>query len=233
MSISKSDVDLKVKEMWFLVMDLEEDEIILEYPWLVVFQPDIDWKASVLVEELQPLVIKTLRLNINTELECVKKAWIKQARAMAVPGEEVFVTRLDKETLRKTSTAAQMAANAKPKEEKTWDQIIPCHYHKWKKVFSEEEVKRFPEHQPWDVAINFTVDAPKSLDCKIYPLMLKEQGQLRAYIKDNPEKGYICPSKLQYSLPFFFVRKKDGKLHPVVDYWKLNSFTVPDWYPCP
>ncbi len=43
----------------------------------------------------------------------------------------------------------------------------------------------------------------------------------------------IWPSKSQYSSPFFFVGKKDGKLRPVVDYWKLNSFTVPDQYPLP
>ena len=77
------------------------------------------------------------------------------------------------------------------------------------------------------------MDTPKSLDCKIYPLTLEEQGQLKAYIKDNLEKGYIRPSKLQYSSPFFFVGKKDGKLRLVVDYRKLNSFTVPDWYPLP
>ena len=152
---------------------------------------------------------------------------------MAVPGEEVFVTRLDKETLRKMSMVAQMATNVKPREEKTWDQITPCHYHKWRKVFSKEEVKRFPEHQPWDIAIDFTADTPKSLDCKIYPLMLEEQGQLKAYIKDNLEKGYIHPSKSQYSLPFFFLGKKDVKLCPVVNYWKVNSFTIPDWYPLP
>jgi hypothetical protein len=29
------------------------------------------------------------------------------------------------------------------------------------------------------------------------------------------------------------VGKKDEKLHPVVDYQKLNSFTVPDRYPLP
>ena len=177
--------------MRFLVTDLGEDKIILGYPWLAVFQPDIDWKASVLAEELQPLVIKTLGLNTDAEVERVTKAWIKRARSMAVPGEEIFITRLDTETLRKTSTVAQMAANAKPKEEKTWDQIVPHHYHQWKKVFSEEEAKRFPEHQPWDIAIDFTADAPKSLDCKIYPLTLEEQGQLKAYIKDNLEKGYI------------------------------------------
>ena len=77
------------------------------------------------------------------------------------------------------------------------------------------------------------MDATKSLDCKIYPLMLEEQGQLRAYIKDNLKKGYIRPSKSQYSSPFFFFGKKDGKLCPVVNYWKLNSFTVPDQYPLP
>jgi hypothetical protein len=44
---------------------------------------------------------------------------------MATPGEEIFITRLDQEQLRKTSMSAQMAAEAKPKEEKTWDQIVP------------------------------------------------------------------------------------------------------------
>src|SRR5882762_11330712 len=53
------------------------------------------------------------------------------------------------------------------------------------------------------------------------------------YIKENMGKGYIRPSKSQYSSPFFFVGKKDRKLCPVVDYRKLNSFTVPDQYPLP
>ena len=33
--------------------------------------------------------------------------------------------------------------------------------------------------------------------------------------------------------PFFFVKKKDGKLHPVQDYQKLNSFTIKNRYPLP
>ena len=66
----------KVKEMRFLVTDLGEDEIILGYPWLAAFQPDIDCKASVLAEELQLLVIKTLGLNMDAEVERLTKAWI-------------------------------------------------------------------------------------------------------------------------------------------------------------
>jgi hypothetical protein len=32
---------------------------------------------------------------------------------------------------------------------------------------------------------------------------------------------------------FFFVKKKDGKLQPVQDYWKLNEITVKNRYPLP
>ena len=33
--------------------------------------------------------------------------------------------------------------------------------------------------------------------------------------------------------PFFFVKKKDGKLRPVRDYWKLNEMTIKNHYPLP
>ncbi len=33
--------------------------------------------------------------------------------------------------------------------------------------------------------------------------------------------------------PFFFVKKKDGKLRPVQDYRKLNEMTIKNHYPLP
>ena len=33
--------------------------------------------------------------------------------------------------------------------------------------------------------------------------------------------------------PFFFVKKKDGKLRPVQDYWKLNEMTIKNRYLLP
>ena len=223
----------RIKEMQFLVTNIGEDELVLGYPWLAAFQPKINWKNATLDEAMQPLVIKTLGLKIDPKVARVKDIWIQRAESMMCPGEEIWVTRHEEEAIRRMSTLTQMAIKALPKEEKTWDQIIPKHYHKWKKVFSKEEAKRFPQHQPWDIAIDLTPNVPKTLDCKIYPLTFQEQEKLDEYIKENLEKGYIRPSKSQYTSPFFFVGKKDGKLRPVVDYRKLNSFMVPDRFPLP
>jgi hypothetical protein len=127
--------------MKFLVTDLGDDEIILGYPWLATFQPKIDWKDAILDEDMQPLVIKTLGLNSDEEVTKICTAWCKKAAALATPGEEIYLHRFEEAKLQKTSTAAELAVKALPKEEKTWDQIVPPQYHKWKKVFSEEEAK--------------------------------------------------------------------------------------------
>jgi hypothetical protein len=223
-------VGTKVQDMKFLVTNIGEDKIILGYPWLAAFQPKINWKEAVLNESMQPLIIKTLGLLIEDKVTHICKAWIQKVKALANPREEIYVSYMDQSQIQKTSMVAQMAANAQGKE-KPWDQIVPPQYHKWKKVFSEEEAKQFPSHQPWDIANDLEEHAPKTLDCKIYPLTLGEQGKLEDYIKENLEKGYIKPSKSRYSSPFFFVGKKDGKLCPVVDYQKLNSFMIPNRYP--
>src|SRR6266702_4168280 len=39
--------------------------------------------------------------------------------------------------------------------------------------------------------------------------------------------------KIPLASPFFFIKKKDGKLRPVQDYRKLNSLTVKNQYPLP
>jgi hypothetical protein len=150
----------KMEVMQFLVTNLGEDEIVLGYPWLAVFQPKINWKDAVLDEDMQPLMIKTLGLNSDKEVVKIRTAWWKKAAALATSGEDIFLHCFEEAKLQKTSTAAELAIKALPKEEKTWDQIIPPQYHRWNKVFSEEEAKRYPQHQPWDIAINLVKGAP-------------------------------------------------------------------------
>jgi hypothetical protein len=60
-----------------------------------------------------------------------------------------------------------------------------------------------------------------------------EDEALLKWIKEEKAKGYIRQSKSPYASSFFFIKKKDGKLHPVIDYRKLNDYTVKNKYPLP
>ena len=134
---------------------------------------------------------------------------------------------------KKASTSTKLVAKAKPQEEKTWDQIVPPQYHKWRKVFSEKEAQCLPQHQPWDISINLIGGDNHALDCKVYLLTSTERPKLEKHILDMLDKGFICPSKSKISSPLFFVGKKDGKEHPVINYRRLNSITEPDQFPIP
>ena len=71
------------------------------------------------------------------------------------------------------------------------------------------------------------------MNCKVYPLSSEEQKELDAFLEENLRSGRIRSSKSPMASPFFFVKKKDGKLRPVQDYRKLNEFTVKNRYPLP
>jgi len=45
-----------------------------------------------------------------------------------------------------------------------------------------------------------------------------EGEALTNFLNEQLVKGYIHPSKSPYTSPFFFIKKKDGKLRPVQDY---------------
>jgi len=55
----------------------------------------------------------------------------------------------------------------------------------------------------------------------------------KKFVDKHLKKGYIRPSKSQQISPVFFVGKKDGGKHMVMDYCKLNRQTVKNNYPLP
>ena len=99
-------------------------------------------------------------------------------------------------------------------------------------MFSEAEFQNLPERRSWDHAIDLK-EGFKLADCKVYPLNPNEQHALDAFLEENLKSGRIRPSKLSMASPFFFVKKKDGKLRPVQDYRKLNEGTIKNKYPLP
>ena len=57
--------------------------------------------------------------------------------------------------------------------------------------------------------------------------------EVKHYIQDLLNKGFISKSNSNYSSPVVCVRKKDGSLRLCVDYRQLNEKTVPDRHPLP
>ena len=120
--------------------------------------------------------------------------------------------------IKRTTTATQIAAEAADKTIHSWRKTVPKEYHHYGVVFSETKAQHFPARRSWDHAINLKPDAPEMLDSKCYPLPVGQQEALDKFLKEHLKKGYIRVSKSPYAAPFFFVKKKDGKLRPVQDY---------------
>jgi hypothetical protein len=95
---------------------------------------------------------------------------------------------------------------------------IPPNYQKHCKVFSEQATQQFTEPRIWDHAIKLKPNVSSTIPRKVYVLTQLEQEELKKFVQEHMRKGYICPLKSPYTTPFFFIKKKDSKLHPVQDY---------------
>jgi len=148
-------------------------------------------------------------------------------------GERPFLNITPEDYIWHTTSATKLAAEAIDTTKWTWQELIPAEYHCFSKVFSNKEAERFPDSCPWDHAIDLTPEVPPLLNCKVYPLAEGQQELLDKFLQEHEDKGYICQSNLPYASPFFFVKKKDGKLQPVQDYCTLNQVTIWNTYPLP
>jgi len=82
----------------------------------------------------------------------------------------------------------------------------------------------------WDHAIDLREDF-KASKAKVYPLCRNEKEEVQKLVDEHLKKRYIRHTKLQQTLPVFFVGKKNGGKQMVMDYWKLNRQTIENNYP--
>src|SRR5258706_4817292 len=97
-------------------------------------------------------------------------------------------------------------------------------------IFLEEAFAHLPPHKAWDHAIDLHHDA-KLPRGRTFPLSLAEQKELDEFLRENLANGHICLSKSLIRAPVFFIKKKEGSLHLVQDYWKLNEIMIKNSYP--
>src|SRR6266446_8182562 len=64
----------------------------------------------------------------------------------------------------------------------------------------------------------------------MFPLSPAEQKELDESLRENLANRCIHPSKSPIRAPVFFVKKKEGSLCLVQDYWKLNKIMIKNSY---
>jgi len=99
-------------------------------------------------------------------------------------------------------------------------------------IFTKEDFNILPEHRQWDHTIELIPGLEPKLP-KVYPLSPVEQKELDFFLEKNLHTRRIRLSKSPMVAPVFFIKKKDGLLWLVQDYWALNSVTVKNKYPLP
>ena len=200
------------QEMDFFITNLGQDRIILGYPFLKLFNPNINWTKGNLT---RTSTVSIVPVHLWKHCQLVWKE------------DKIFC-------IQKATFAQQWASKAKEGKTAPTDSDIPTPYLDHKAVFSEEEARRMPPSRDKDMQITFKEGAPSQLDCKVYPLTKKETEVLRQSIKEDLQKGYIHHGTSSFVSPIFFIPKKDGKeLRMVIDYRKLNNITKKDFYPLP
>ncbi|KAF8669636.1 hypothetical protein RHS04_08695 [Rhizoctonia solani] len=87
---------------------------------------------------------------------------------------------------------------------------VPSKYHRYAKVFGEEEFNKLPPHRHYNIGIELMEEGP--LNSPLYSMTDAKSTMLKDWLRDKLKAGKIRPSKLSISSPIMFVPKKDDDL---------------------
>ena len=111
---------------------------------------------------------------------------------------------------------------------------IPKEYQAFADVFSKADSDKLPPRRSYDHKLELVEGADRNIGYS--PLRRMSQDELdevKRYIDENMDKGFITASSACVASPVLFVRKANGGLRFCVDYRKLNGITKKDRYPLP
>ncbi len=203
------------------ITNLKDRNIFLGHDWLVRHNPLINWQMGKMIfGRCQCHHIPIPLPDADPYDKCDEELEAGDTILM-INFEEAIRVR----AMRHVANDLAAKANAE-KKAKTFEEMVPEWCRDFKDLFDKENFDELPEPKPWDHAIELIPNANANLDCKVCLLNQAEQEELDKFLDKNLSSGRICPSKSPMASPFFFVKKKDGKLRPIHDYQKLNKMTI-------
>jgi hypothetical protein len=121
------------------------------------------------------------RLGCSTATRLQRRKWQKEGRLEHASDEVWIAAGFTYSTL--IAEKADGVKNAR-----TYEEVVPEHYRDFKKVFSEVESERLPEHKPWDHKIDLKPETPSEHRSKNYPMSVDEQREVDKFLKENVRK---------------------------------------------
>src|ERR1700689_1014624 len=197
------------------VTDLGNTDLFIGHDWLKLPNPSIDWQTGTIVFDRCPDAcgynLDFLDIDADPDPDMEPELALEEDDRLFMIDWQGYIS---------SGTHDHHACRGITRNSDTPDYIT-----EFPEVFSQEEFDQLPERRPWDHAIELTPGL-KPPPCKVYPLNASEQKALDEFLEENLRSGRIRSSKSPMASPFFFVKKKHGKLRPVQDYRKLNDMTV-------
>jgi hypothetical protein len=219
------------------ITDLGKEGVFLGHEWLQYHNPSIDWKQKHLYFDRCPQHCNACLYDDITEPEDEVKPERSDDDEFIEEGEGLLMVDMSQQLeIRAHYTPLQEMAveeEKKKKREKTVEEDLLDYLQDYRDVFDKKEFDELPPPRLWDHAIELIEGANMTLKCQLYGLSHDECIQLNEFVNENLRTGRIRVSNSPMASPFFFVRKKDGKLRPVQDYRKLNDMTRKNCYPPP
>jgi Retroviral aspartyl protease len=219
-----------------LVTGLGRQEIILGYPWFKQTNPDINWKECTLTwwteqDKRKPTPKPTIENEIDPEDWKNHTVNLIEELNNEQIGNAVLLSYIEEAKLKvwinaKTEIAMELAI--KENEKKAYlpvEKLIPEDLHNFLMITRQTD------------SLNLTCGTTRLIWKKDLNQELQSDSGGTKRIGQIPgrnlEKGYIWPSQLPQASPFFFVKKKDGRLWPCQDYQYLNDWMVKNTYSLP
>src|SRR3984893_1260306 len=142
----------KEEHLKFYVTNLGRDRMILGFPWLATFNPEINWAEG---------QIKGPKIQLKTTALVAK-----EHEEAAVSLRQMVLENVKTMRIRKVTIAQQMAEKYHDETKVNTESTIPEEYRCHVKVFSEQEATRFPPSREWDHKITLKPDAPETINPK-------------------------------------------------------------------
>jgi hypothetical protein len=110
------------KEMHFLIMDIGQEDILLGYPWLAMFEPRFNWKSTTVEPRLLPVIISSINPHIIQSQPVI-------AGIMTESEKHSIVCQLESE-----SVSSDLAIQVGEQQKVT---VIPEEYQEFAQVFND------------------------------------------------------------------------------------------------